>query len=85
MCVVHVMSVLSVLQWREGGTERVCVCCACNERSVCYSGGREVRREFVCVVHVMSVLSVLQWREGGTERVCVCSACNERSVCVTVA
>ena len=51
---------------------------------MCYSGGREVRREFVCVVHVMSVLCVLQWREGGTERVCVCCACNERSVCVTV-
>ena len=26
MCVVHVMTVPSVLQWREGGTERVCVC-----------------------------------------------------------
>ena len=50
MCVVHVMSVLSVLQWREGGTERVCVCCACNERSVCVTvaGGRY--GESLCVL-----------------------------------
>ena len=50
MCVGHVMSVLSVLQWREGGTERVCVCLACNERSVCVTvaGGRY--GESLCVL-----------------------------------
>ena len=50
MCVVHVMSVLSVLQWHEGGTERVCVCWACNERSVCVTveGGR--CEESLCVL-----------------------------------
>ena len=50
VCVVHVMSVLSVLQWHEGGTERVCVCWACNERSVCATveGGRY--GESLCVL-----------------------------------
>ena len=50
MCVVHVMSVLSVLQWHEGGTERVCVCCACNERSVCVTVEGGSYGESLCVL-----------------------------------
>ena len=73
MCVVHVMSVLSVLQWREGGTERVCVCCACNERSVCVTveGGRY--GESLCVCCACNERSVCVTVAGGRygESLCV--------------
>ena len=47
---MHVMSVPSVLQWHEGGTERVCVCCACNERSVCVTVEGVRYGESLCVL-----------------------------------
>ena len=74
MCVVHVMSVLSVLQWREGGTERVCVCWACNERSVCVKW-REGGTERVCVCCACNERSVCVTVAGGRYGESLCVLC----------
>ena len=74
MCVVHVMSVPSVLQWHEGGTERVCVCCACNERSVCVTV-EGVRYGRVCVCCACNERSVCVTVEGGRYGESLCVLC----------
>ena len=65
VCVVHVMSVPSVLQWREGGTERVCVCVVHVMSVLSVLQWHEGGTERVCVCCACNERSICVTVEGG--------------------